>query len=86
MNDDDLDLETRLAALEARAPASAQPPALSGRRRRGRFALSMDAAPILVLALVATATAGAVVVANLAEGRPGIQNPGSRWPARTWSA
>jgi hypothetical protein len=76
MNDDDIELETRLAALEARAPGAARPPALPSRRRRGRFALSLTAAPILLLAIVATATAGAVVVANLAEGRPGIQNPG----------
>ena len=33
-------------------------------------------APVFVLALVATAAAGAVVVSNLAEGHPGIQNPG----------
>ena len=76
MNDHDSELETRLAALEARALGAALPPALPNRRRRGRFALSLTAAPILLLALVATATAGAVVVANLAEGRPGIQNPG----------
>ena len=74
MNDDDLDLSTRLVALEARAPGTALPPALPARRRR-RFAVSMGMAPVLVLALVAT-TAGAVVVVNLAQAHPGIQNPG----------
>ncbi len=75
-NDSDFDLETRLAALEARAPGAVDPPALRGRRRRGRFAVSFAMAPVLVLALVATTAAGAVVVANLAQGHPGIQNPG----------
>jgi hypothetical protein len=73
---DDLDLSTRLAALEARAPAPGEPPALPARRRRGRFAISMAMAPALVLALVATTAAGAVVAVNLAQGHPGIQNPG----------
>jgi len=73
---DDLDLSNRLAALEGRAPASAEPPALPVRRRRGRFAISMAMAPALVLALVATTAAGAVVAVNLAQGHPGIQNPG----------
>ena len=36
----------------------------------------MAMAPVLVLAIVATTAAGAVVVPNLAEGHPGIQNPG----------
>ena len=76
MHDDDLDLSTRLAALEARAPASVVPPALPSRRRRGRFAISMAMAPALLLAIVATATAGAVVIGRLAEGYPGIENPG----------
>ena len=75
-HDDDFDLSSRLAALEAHAPATGMPPALPSRRRRGRFAMSMAMASVLVLAAVATATAGAVVVANLAEGHPGIQNPG----------
>jgi len=76
MIDDDLDLSTRLAALEARAPASGTPPALPVVRRRRRFAVSMAMAPALVLALVATSATGAVVVANLVQGYPGIQNPG----------
>src|SRR6476659_1301971 len=75
-HDDYFDLSSRLGALEAHAPATGMPPALPGRRRRGRFAMSMAMASVLVLAAVATATAGAVVVANLAEGHPGIQNPG----------
>jgi hypothetical protein len=73
--DHDDDLSSRLAALEARAPANATPPVLPSRRRRGRFAVPIAMAPVLVLALVATA-AGAAVVANFAQGYPGIQNPG----------
>jgi hypothetical protein len=73
---DDLDLSTRLAALEARAPGSHQPPALPGRGRRGRFAIPLAMAPVLVLAIVATTAAGAVVVSNLVKEYPGIQNPG----------
>ena len=76
MDHNDVDLETRLAALEARAPASAAPPVLPGRGRRGRFALSMAMAPFLLLAVVATTATGAVVVSNLVKGYPGIQNPG----------
>jgi len=73
---DDAQLATRLAALEARAPATAEPPSLSAGRRRGRFAIPVAMAPLLVLALVATAAAGAAVIGRLAEGYPGIENPG----------
>ncbi len=76
MNDSDHDLDLRLAALAARAPALGDPPALERRGRRGRIAVSLALAPALTLALVATVTAGAVVVANMARGYPGIQNPG----------
>jgi hypothetical protein len=76
MNDDDLHLSTRLAALEARAPASGEPPSLADRHRRGRFAISMAMAPVLVLALAAATAAATLVVVNLAQGHPGIQNPG----------
>ncbi len=77
-HDDDLALSSRLAALEARAPATGGPPALPGRgRRRRRFAVSMAMAPVFVLAVVATAAAGAFVARQLAaEGYPGIENPG----------
>jgi hypothetical protein len=77
-HDDDFDLTSRLAALEARAPATAVPPVLAGRgRRRRRFALSVAMAPVFVLAIVATTAAGAFVVRQLAaEGYPGIENPG----------
>ena len=74
--DHDDDLHGRLAALEARAPVDTTPPALPSRRRRGRFAVPIALAPVFVLAIVATAAAGAVVVANLAEEHEGIQNPG----------
>jgi hypothetical protein len=75
MDHDDLDISDRLAALEARAPAPAMPRALPPRRRRGRIALSLAMAPVLALALVASAT-GAIVVSNLVRGYPGIQDPG----------
>jgi hypothetical protein len=74
--DHDDDLHDRLAALEARVPADTTPPTLPARRRRGRFAVPIALAPVFVLAIVATAAAGAVVVANLAEEQEGIQNPG----------
>jgi hypothetical protein len=77
MNDhNEFDLEARLAALAARAPGGAHPPALPARHRKGRLAVSLAMAPVLVLALVATTAAGAVVVSNLVKGHPGIQNPG----------
>jgi hypothetical protein len=78
MNDDgnELDLQARLAALEARAPGTVRPPALPARRRRSRFAVSIAIVPVLLLAAVATTTAGAVLVSNLVKGYPGIQNPG----------
>ena len=71
----DTDLSTRLAALEARVPAAAPPPTLPSRRRRGRFAVPIAMAPVLVLALVATTT-GAILVSNAVKGHEGIQNPG----------
>jgi len=73
---DDAQLATRLAALEARAPAVAEPPSLASRRRRGRIALPVAMAPLLALAVVATAAAAAAVIGRLAEGYPGIENPG----------
>jgi hypothetical protein len=74
--DDDRDLSGRLASLESRIQVDATPPALPSRRRRGRFAVPIAMAPVFALGIVATTAAGAIVVANLAEGRPGIQNPG----------
>ena len=78
MYDDDLDIDlgARLSALEASAPANGQPPGLQGRKRRGRFAISMAMAPVFALVLVGSAAAGAVVLSNLAEGEPGVENPG----------
>lgn len=72
MNHDDIDLETRLAALEARAPGTDRPSVLPSRGRRGRFAISMAMAPVFALAIVATATAGAVVLSKLAEFGSGV--------------
>ncbi|HEV8402295.1 MAG TPA: hypothetical protein VGQ31_04600 [Candidatus Limnocylindrales bacterium] len=74
--DPNLDLMTRLSALEARAPGPAAPPELAHGRRRGRFALSLAMAPVLALAVVGAAAAGAAVISRMAEGYPGIENPG----------
>jgi hypothetical protein len=80
MNDHDIlldrELDARLAALEARVPGRHEPPALPDPSRRGRFALSLAAAPLLALAMVATAAAGAVVIRQLVTAHEGIQNPG----------
>ena len=76
MNHHDLDLDTRLAVLEARAPGSVRPPALSARGRRGRFAVSIAIASLFLVGIVATTAAGAVFVSGLVRGYPGIQNPG----------
>jgi hypothetical protein len=76
MTDTELDLDTRLTALAARAPGSDDPPDLRSGRRRGRFAIPIAAAPILVLATVATVAAGAAVVGNLVGQAEGIENPG----------
>ena len=74
MNPDEI--ETRLMALEARAPGRDDPPELPRSGRRGRFATPLVLAPVLVLALVASAAAGGAVVATLVQGAPGVQNPG----------
>ncbi|MCU0479007.1 MAG: hypothetical protein MUE92_09755 [Chloroflexi bacterium] len=70
------DLDTRLAALEARAPGRDDPPELRRSRRRGRLATPLVLAPVLVLAMVASAAAGGALVAALVETAPGVQNPG----------
>ena len=74
MNSDDID--SRLAALEARAPGRDDPPDLPRSRRSGRFATPLVLAPLLVLALVASAAAGGAVVATLVQSSEGVQNPG----------
>ena len=75
-DDTDNDLHARLAAMEARAPGWDDPPKLIAHRRRGRFAISLGLAPLLVIGIVATAAAGAVVIGHQVTGHPGIQNPG----------
>jgi hypothetical protein len=75
MTDTELDLDSRLSALASRAPGRDDPPDLRG-RRRGRFAIPLALAPILVLATVATVAAGAAVVGNLVGQAEGIENPG----------
>ena len=70
------ELSTRLAALEARAPGHGEPPSLDRAARRGRLG-RIAFAPLLVVALVVTVGAGAVVaVSQLTRGYPGIENPG----------
>jgi hypothetical protein len=70
----DLDLKDRLSAIESRAPSS-EPPTLGARSHR-RLALSFATAPLLVLAVAATAFAGVVVVGGFVQGHPGVENPG----------
>lgn len=70
------DIDTRLAALEARAPGRDDPPELPRSGRRGRFATPLVLAPVLVLELVASAAAGGAIVATIVQGYPGVQNPG----------
>ncbi len=70
------DMDSRLAALEARAPVRDDPPALPRSGWRARLATPIVLAPVLVLALVASAAAGGAVVASLAQAYPGVQNPG----------
>lgn len=69
------ELDTRLAALEARAPGRDDPPELPRTRRR-RLTTPLVLAPVLVLALVASAAAGGAVVATLVQSSEGVQNPG----------
>jgi len=67
------EIDVRLAAMEARVPATATLRAAP--RRRIRRLASLAAAPVLVLALAATAVAG-VAIARFAQGTPGVENPG----------
>jgi hypothetical protein len=77
MNDLDAELQRRLAAMEARAPAGGGPPVIRRGTARSRLAFSLGLAPIMVLLLMGTAVAaGAVVVADVAHGYEGIENPG----------
>jgi hypothetical protein len=73
MSSDDID--TRLAALEARAPGRDDPPELSRRRSR-RLATPLALAGVLVLLVGASAAAGGAIVATLVQAAPGVQNPG----------
>lgn len=71
----DLDLEDRLAAMEARVPSPVTPPVVA-RGRRVRRSVSIAAAPLLVVLSAATVVAGGVAVAGLVRGTPGVENPG----------
>jgi hypothetical protein len=71
------DIDARLAALEARVPVEPAPPEVEAAAGRGRRrGVALLAAPILVLALAATAVAGPTVYGLLVRGAPGIENPG----------
>jgi hypothetical protein len=73
------DLESRLAALEARAPGGSEPPALVVGSRRGRRSLltGFATAPVALLLVASTALAGGVVIGGLvAQAHPGAENPG----------
>jgi hypothetical protein len=70
------DLDSRLAALEARAPGRDDPPELPRSRRCGLLATPLVLAPVLLLALVASAAAGGAVVATLVQSAEGVQDPG----------
>ncbi len=73
----DSDLRTRMVALEAHAPVNEGPPPLTRAARRGRLVRSASMVTVLVVAMAATAMAGAaVVVTNLAHGYEGVENPG----------
>jgi hypothetical protein len=74
MNETDTDLRDRLVAMESRL-GTAEPPALPVRRIR-RVALSIVGGSLLVLALVATAAAGVIVIGGPVRGFPGVENPG----------
>ena len=77
MHDDD-DLNSRLTAMEARAPGARRPlPNLSRPAPRSRLLAPVALAPALVLAIAATAAAGGAVAGMLAvQARPGAENPG----------
>jgi len=74
--DQDTDIDGRLTAMVSRAPGRDDPPHLVAGGRRRRIGLSLVAAPILLVAFVATTAAGVLVATNLARGTEGIENPG----------
>lgn len=77
MSPDELDLDPRLTALEGRVEADLPTPALPAHgRRTPRLAVSLATAGVLVLALGATALAGAAATGLIAFGAPGVENPG----------
>jgi hypothetical protein len=68
------DLQARLAAMEARVPTPPAP-SLSPRRRAART-LPFAAGPALALIAAATVIAGGAAIVRLAQGTPGVENPG----------
>jgi hypothetical protein len=71
----DANLNNRITELESHIPIPAQPPRLRESRTRilGR---SVTLAPLLALAVVATAAGSVVIVSTLVRGYPGIEDPG----------
>ena len=75
----DNELQSRLAALEARAPVAGERPDLSSTRARSRHRLlaPVALAPALVLVFVASAAAaGAIGSLLVVSAFPGAENPG----------
>ncbi len=72
------ELDTRLAALEARAPAGDKPPMpwLGAHRRKRRASPLLLAAGMTLVLGITAASAAAVVEGLRAQGHPGVQNPG----------
>lgn len=72
------DLDARLCALEARAPAPGLPPSLapSAVRPGRRFATPLLVAGGLMLVLGASVATGRLIPENEAIGHEGIENPG----------
>jgi hypothetical protein len=68
------DLETRLAAMEGRVPTPPAPSIAPGRRVARAFPFA--AGPALALIAAATVIAGGAAVVRLAQGTPGVENPG----------
>lgn len=68
------DLETRLSAMEGRVPTPPSP-SLTPRRRLVRAA-PFAAGPAFALITAATVIAGGAAVISLAQGTPGVENPG----------
>ncbi len=75
MNDDELN--SRLTAMEARVPGARRPaPNVARHSRRGRLLAPIGLAPVLILAIAATAAGGAVAGILMVRGYEGAENQG----------